>query len=181
VDKSYDSLENKTCAKCLENKPITSFYKNPRMADGLYSACGACTSRLGGEWSKRNPEKRNRYQRNWRKNHPEKARARDLRHDLKRSCGLTMEQFAQKLEAQNGRCVICGSTKSSSGNKRFCSDHDHKTNKLRGLLCIKCNRGLGLLGDSVAVLIRALQYLQSADVLNPPTHELRSVGANPTP
>lgn len=38
-------------------------------------------------------------------------------------------------------------------------DHDHKTGKLRGLLCDRCNRGLGYLSDSVVLLLRAICYL----------------------
>jgi hypothetical protein len=63
------------------------------------------------------------------------------------------------LEQQNGVCAIC------HGNcttwKALSVDHDHRTGKVRGLLCQTCNTGIGALDDSPDLLRRALEYLES--------------------
>ena len=67
------------------------------------------------------------------------------------------EEYDAKLEEQGNRCAICGTD--DSGPMAFHADHDHKTGKKRGVLCHKCNTGLGLLKDDVEVLCAAIEYL----------------------
>lgn len=78
------------------------------------------------------------------------------RSELKRLYGLTMEQYHQMLEQQNGRCAIC---KSLPGKRRLDVDHNHITNAVRGLLCSRCNRMLGAAHDRADVLRLAIRYL----------------------
>jgi hypothetical protein len=61
------------------------------------------------------------------------------------------------MAAKPIRCECCGGP---PGSKGMCLDHDKRTNKIRGWLCQKCNTGIGLLGDDVAGLERAIAYLQ---------------------
>jgi hypothetical protein len=74
---------------------------------------------------------------------------------LKNSFGLTIEQYEEMVERQGGLCALCG-----QAGVGLCVDHDHETGQIRGLLCGKCNKGLGLFGDSAEGLIRALRYLE---------------------
>lgn len=77
---------------------------------------------------------------------------------IKHRFGLSLEQYDKMLKDQDYRCAICRSSSVNSKRvKRFSVDHDHKTGKIRGLLCTPCNRGIGLLGDSVQ---RAVAYLE---------------------
>jgi len=69
----------------------------------------------------------------------------------------TMEEFMALLSSCAGRCDICGIPLSQSN---MVIDHNHKTNKVRGLLCRKCNIGIGLLKDSVHVIEAAKKYLE---------------------
>lgn len=69
--------------------------------------------------------------------------------------GLTFEAFTVMLDAQQGRCAIC--REEFDGEPDV--DHDHKTRKVRGLLCHHCNTGLGLFRDNVTRLARAIEYL----------------------
>jgi len=62
---------------------------------------------------------------------------------------------------QNFGCAICGITEEET-KKSFCVDHDHKTGKVRGLLCNNCNHGLGLFKDNTLFLARAINYLKES-------------------
>jgi len=73
--------------------------------------------------------------------------------------GITDEEFDQLLTSQAGRCKICGT--SNFPYKGPCVDHDHATKKVRGLLCLNCNRGIGAFKESPALLKKALDYLLS--------------------
>jgi hypothetical protein len=65
---------------------------------------------------------------------------------------------------QDGKCAICGLAETVGKLPQglvtpLTVDHDHKTDKVRGLLCNKCNVGLGCFCDSVDILFRAVGYL----------------------
>lgn len=64
------------------------------------------------------------------------------------------------IEAQGNRCAICGHPPSGKGHcSRLHVDHDKAAGQIRGMLCANCNRGIGLLRDSVSVLAAATLYL----------------------
>ena len=63
---------------------------------------------------------------------------------------LTEEEY----EALPKACEVCGST------ENLCIDHDHITGKVRGVLCLKCNSALGLLGDSKEVILKLASYIE---------------------
>ena len=76
--------------------------------------------------------------------------------------GITMEQYEQMFVAQGGLCAICGKPERQKiGNviRGLSIDHDHKTNKIRELLCHRCNVSIGLMGESVDVLASSIRYL----------------------
>jgi hypothetical protein len=63
----------------------------------------------------------------------------------------------RKLEKINGgKCFIC-----EKKDKKMCLDHNHKTKKIRGILCDSCNRGIGLLNDDIILLQKAIDYLKN--------------------
>lgn len=85
---------------------------------------------------------------------------------LRDSYGIGVEEFNILLASQGGGCKICGATEANSGGKRYTNlavDHNHETGKVRGLLCNKHNRGLGMFGDSIEMLELAIQYLKDND------------------
>jgi hypothetical protein len=75
--------------------------------------------------------------------------------------GITDEQYDHMLKAQSFGCKICGTH--HFPYKGPCVDHDHTTGKVRGLLCFNCNRGIGAFKEDVAIVEKALKYLQSQD------------------
>jgi Recombination endonuclease VII len=70
--------------------------------------------------------------------------------------GISAHLFAALWEAQTGQCAICHA---ELHPEKYRIDHDHQTGAVRGILCTSCNAGLGLLKDSVEVLMQAAQYL----------------------
>jgi hypothetical protein len=72
---------------------------------------------------------------------------------------IPAQQYEDMLVAQNNNCAICKNTCSSG--MRLSVDHDHATNEIRGLLCGKCNRGLGMYDDNIELLKSAIIYLES--------------------
>lgn len=107
----------------------------------------------------RSREKTNAYAAKWRNENPEKMRVIYRKCQLKRF-GLTIEEFNALADAQGGVCAICGGPPQK--NKSLAVDHCHETGIVRGLLCQKCNRAIGWLGDSLPALERATDYLRCA-------------------
>ncbi len=84
-------------------------------------------------------------------------------YDLKRLYGLSRKKYMALYEAQNGKCAVCGQieTKIIKGRLiKLAVDHCHDSGAIRGLLCSKCNQGLGHLDDSPERLRRAIAYLE---------------------
>ena len=95
-----------------------------------------------------------------RKVNPSKYKEYNLRY----SFGITLVEYDKMLNAQNGVCLICKNvelSKHQNGKIRdLAVDHDHKTNKIRGLLCSMCNMGLGKFRENLEYLKNAIDYLQ---------------------
>lgn len=87
------------------------------------------------------------------------ARARDAERSLRYNYGLTSEQYAAMFASQGGLCAVC---RGRGGKKGLVVDHCHETGVVRGLLCHRCNVGIGALGDAPAALRRAVKYLTDA-------------------
>jgi len=77
---------------------------------------------------------------------------------IRNQYGITLAQYNEMLEAQDYKCAICGNEDEVEG-RRLAIDHCHTTGKIRGLLCGKCNRGLGLFYDNTTALAKAIEYL----------------------
>lgn len=70
--------------------------------------------------------------------------------------GIVLEDYDLMLAGQGGVCKICGAT---PNGKRLHVDHCHSTGKVRGLLCNKCNFGIGLFNDDIQMIKKAVAYL----------------------
>jgi Recombination endonuclease VII len=71
---------------------------------------------------------------------------------------ITDDDYDALFEAQGGLCAIC---RRPGGSRRLHVDHDHDTKYIRGLLCHKCNVGLGNFDDSVLLLETAIEYMKA--------------------
>jgi len=102
-------------------------------------------------------------QKRYRLRHPEKIKRLYRLTNLK-EFGLTIEDYDQMLLKQNGVCKICG--KKCSSGRRLAVDHCHTTGKVRGLLCGRCNQGIGHFQDDSGRLLIAAAYLQNSKTIN---------------
>lgn len=99
-----------------------------------------------------------------RKNNPNLYKDKDLKRSFGKDFGL--EQYNKILEIQNGCCYICKQVNTSTKHKNsneiraLAVDHNHATGTIRGLLCDKCNRGLGYFNDNAELLLIAASYLK---------------------
>ncbi len=82
-----------------------------------------------------------------------------------RRYNLTKDQYWRMLARQGNRCAICNTLfgRSGQGGHKCCIDHDHADGKVRGLLCSRCNVGIGNMRDSPALLYMAARYLDDAE------------------
>lgn len=76
-------------------------------------------------------------------------------HNRLRRYGISSDFFKGLWQDQNGCCAICDKPL----KEKFYIDHNHKTGRVRGLLCSGCNVGIGLLKDSPEMLSKAIRYL----------------------
>jgi len=164
----------KTCTKCKINKPRDEFCGDKRNKNGLQSHCKICQREY-----RKTPEGRIKYMASMRRyystpkgNTKYKANLRKYmitpkgkevkrNIDLKHRYDITIEEYNKMLEDQGGVCAICGTDK-TGGKGRFCVDHDHETDKIRGLLCRNCNLLLGNAKDSIKTILKASQYLSQS-------------------
>lgn len=122
----------KTCTRCLHEKSVSEFGSHfDRAKPRLQSRCRAC--RVGDSEASR----------------------------LKRIYGMTPADRQQLESNQSGACLICRSCPTGKGaNARLNVDHNHVTGKVRGLLCGRCNKVLGLMDDDAGRLRAAAEYLE---------------------
>lgn len=139
--KDYESYTHKKCSKCGIVKSIDEFGKSvaqTRLGWAYRSYCKQCNNKNCSVYGKNNRQLRNKRLRQWRKENPEKAKLNDLRGRIKAKYGLTLEQVEALKEHNDYKCWIC-----NKESKRLVIDHDHKTGKVRGILCDLCNKHLG--------------------------------------
>jgi hypothetical protein len=84
---------------------------------------------------------------------------------LKKTFGITPDQYAERLRWQRGVCLIC---EQGPAEGQFLDiDHDHRTGRTRGLLCRNCNQGLGSFREDPFLLAAAAGYLIMWDAEDP--------------
>lgn len=84
----------------------------------------------------------------------------ERRYRYKRKWGLSIEEFEAMIKKQDGKCAICSTNVPGGAHNVWHIDHDHETDEIRGLLCSKCNIGLGHFQDDFELLQKASEYLK---------------------
>lgn len=91
-----------------------------------------------------------------------------MRHyGLKRYYGIDLAKYQEMLLSQNGVCAICKKPETSVVNgkiKPLAVDHCHDSEKIRGLLCARCNQAIGLVNEDVNILTSAIDYLRTHEI-----------------
>jgi hypothetical protein len=146
---AISDFTTKYCRKCSSEHPVSNFGKCSRSKDGCQIWCKACML----EYREKNREKTRAQD----KIKYHKNRDGYLNSWYKRKYGISLEDYNNIFNKQNGKCAICRG-KCSSG-RRLAVDHDHKTGIVRGLLCGHCNQAIGKLHDSPEIIKRALDYV----------------------
>lgn len=136
----------KKCRRCGETKSREDFYNAPAARDGKQVTCKMCDKKANAIWQRMNSDKC-------------KAKSLKWRNKVKyRGIEISSEERQVLFLKQEGRCAICQKHETEFARK-LAVDHDHKTNKIRGLLCLLCNRGLGLFKDDTVRFQSAIAYL----------------------
>ena len=146
----------KLCPNCQEDLPTSSFNKSNRR-DGYQTYCRACHNKMQREKYKSDPmAKVKRQLRAGRRKETNPTAQREA--ELKRLYGITLQDYVQMFEKQGEVCAIC--KEKCSTRKSLSVDHNHQTGIVRGLLCNRCNRALGMFKDNSTLLLRAAQYIK---------------------
>lgn len=122
----------KWCGRCQQMLPKSAFGRYHKRKDGLNTYCRKCVNAYAN-----------------------KARVQS-------AYGISMQEFEKMLAAQGGGCAICGKKiddRRDGKTRRLCVDHDHDTGRIRGILCTRCNTGIGMFGNDPDLFRRAINYL----------------------
>jgi hypothetical protein len=138
----------KQCTKCQKYLPYCNFGKKANAPDGQQYWCKQCRNDdakqyrkhgAKGVWGKRRTTKENHYIRTY---------------------GITLQDKLDMIAAQDNKCAICKTDLLSLPDANVHVDHCHTTGKVRGILCLACNHGLGRFDDSPEALRAAADYIE---------------------
>ncbi len=149
------------CKVCGEDLPESEYHNSIGWASGKVSACKSCEKKRKQASYQRRKEKVLAKAKEYYWANRENTRA----NSLKRTYGLLWEDYLELYNSQKGLCVICDQPLELFGSDRHATaqvDHCHSTGKIRGLLCTKCNTGLGNFRDSPELLQKAIEYINGA-------------------
>jgi hypothetical protein len=147
----------KTCGTCRHTLPLADFGKNSRYADNLQRDCRDCSNAKTRARYAKKPEQYAAAKAR-RKRAPEQSPAAKRARHLRSSYGMTEWDVQFKIRLQGGGCAICG-------QPAVAVDHDHQTGEVRGILCHRCNLGLGHFRDNMEMMRKAIEYLEFWEML----------------
>ena len=126
---------HKWCPECGEVKSLAEFPTSKRSSSGYLSYCKPCHIVVCNRSREKQGGNRN--------------------YHLRRRYGITAEHYDQMLAEQGGLCALCREAPAEH------VDHDHKTGRVRGLLCFNCNGALGQFRDRRDLILAAISYLDA--------------------
>jgi hypothetical protein len=134
--------KSRICSKCGHDESQTKFGPTSGQDRHNHTQCRECINERTYAWRRKNP--------GW-----------HLKDYLRRTYGISLEEYQVMVIAQDNRCAICLQIPNGVGkqNQRLHVDHDAITGKVRGLLCGNCNRAIGMLSHDSEIIQRAVDYL----------------------
>lgn len=142
-------MGTKQCRKCQVLKSLDDFYKRKNAIDGRYNVCRECAKDDTKEWKKNLPKDRKKTY----------ARA-----SVVAQYNLTLDEYDDMVERQNGVCAICFSPPVRDAylavdhDRKCCSSKTSCGNCVRELLCIKCNTGFAMVDENISTLLEMIAY-----------------------
>ncbi len=133
--------DNMICSNCGIDKELSCFYPRNNRKKKYTSWCKDCLKVHRDKYAKR---------------------ARVVRRC--RMFNITEYELNELYRIHDSKCAICGIRECDTKKGSLCVDHDHKSGKVRGLLCDDCNVGIGRLKDSTENLNNAIKYLQKYEI-----------------
>lgn len=170
-------MQTKVCTKCKKEKLFGEFNKCGANRNGLRTQCKQCDidyaikyrsknrekiNAATREWYKQNKSKVKEYHKRYREKHLDRIRANQRKNNKKYYdkyvYGLDENTRLKIYDRQKKKCAICGK---NLPFKKTNIDHNHKTGEIRGILCSKCNIGLGYIEDN-EFNRKAKEYLKNS-------------------
>ena len=140
----------KVCNTCHISKPNNAYGLNSAKTDLLQAICKPCLSEQRKLARQKNPDI---YKQQWKRNKYSTKESSEYRRLLS-SYGITPAMKEVYSRIIGGKCEICGCP------TKLVVDHNHRDGQFRGLLCSKCNRGLGHFDDNIELIEKAIEYLR---------------------
>ena len=135
----------RTCIKCdfkaYKEEDFKLFTKEKKALYGIRNLCKSCNRKKNRLWGRLNPELRLKKSKTWHANKVYK---------------ISYEKYIERM-ASSDKCEVCDS------KEQLCYDHCHTTMNFRGVLCNKCNRSIGQLGDTIESIEKVLFYLNKEE------------------
>ena len=184
-------MKNELCIKCGVRKNLEEFPPRVDSKDGRRNLCRVCYRLQYRNWKKPNQERLNAANRRWYYANHERAKElgrkwgranpkKIMDYRLRSQFGITYEDYCQMEQRQNSRCACCRQpetviSKQAGRTRRLHVDHDHKTGKVRGLLCTRCNMAIGFLKDDPKRARLVVIYLEQSRIAGIPVEIIQSV------
>jgi hypothetical protein len=143
----------KTCGKCKKHRNLTSFVKDAKRQDGLYPYCRDCQRQYASQWYQTNRDRE--LEKNRKRQRTPQARRQKRESHLQKCYGITVVEYETRRRRQRGLCLICR----RYFGRKLVVDHDHRTGRVRGLLCIGCNSDIRLFERGTRMVNRIVKYL----------------------
>lgn len=152
----------KKCLGCGETKETSEFHKDKSRKTGLRERCKTCRCKYDEEVLKKCVSCKKAFKVSGNSKAQKYCSAECQQYFLK--YGISGSEYKKMQKEQNNRCWICGETETTKDSRtgkfyKLAVDHCHETGNVRGLLCNKCNNGLGCFMDKKELLSKAIDYL----------------------
>lgn len=161
----------RVCCLCKVEKPLEEFCKDKHDKSGYTYSCKKCRAEKRKEWAKKNPEKVKELSDKHKENRkiyyskPE-TKLHYRKKFIERKFKISYEEYEKMQITQDNKCAICNLKETHTDKNYLSVDHDHIIGNVRGLLCSRCNFGLGYFKDNVENLKNAITYLNKNNYEN---------------